>query len=272
MSRLEGKVAFITGVGRGQGRSHAVRLAEEGADIIGIDICRDFESAPYPMSSEEDLAETARQIEKLGRRVFTRVADVRDAVGLRAALQEGVEQLGRLDFVVANAGISAAQFKMTTLEEDIQAWNDVIDVNLTGVWHTCQAAIPYLLAGNRGGSIILIGSTAGLRGVGAGPYTTAKHGVVGIMRGLANELAEDNIRVNVVHPTAVNTLMATNPGMEAFLAAEAARGVHSQNAMPVELLEPSDISNTIAFLCSDDSRYITGTNVPVDAGFVNRVD
>lgn len=272
MSRFEGKVAFITGIGRGQGRSHAVRLAEEGADIIGVDICRGYETTSYSMASEEDLAETVRQVEKLGRRIVARVADVRDPVGLRAALQEGVEQLGRLDFVVANAGISTAQFKMTTLEEDIQCWNDVIDVNLSGVWHTCQAAIPYLLAGNRGGSIILIGSTAGLRGTGAGAYTTAKHGVVGIMSGLANELAEDNIRVNVVHPTAVNTLMATNPGMEAWLASQVALGFHSKNAMPVELLEPSDISNTVAFLCSDEARYITGTNLPVDAGFVNRVD
>jgi len=271
VSRLEGKVAFITGIGRGQGRSHAVRLAEEGVDIIGIDICRDIESAPYPMATEEDLAETVRQVEKTGRRAFARVADVRDTVGLRAALQEGVEQFGRLDFVVANAGISTAQFRMTTLEEDNQAWNDTIDVNLTGVWNTAQAAIPYLLAGGRGGSIVLIGSTAGLRGAGSGPYAAAKHGVVGIMRGLANELAEDNIRVNVVHPTGVNTLMATNPGMEAYLSAEAAKGNHSQNAMPVELLEPSDISDAVVFLCSDGARYITGTNLPVDAGFVNRV-
>ncbi|GAA1647205.1 mycofactocin-coupled SDR family oxidoreductase [Catellatospora bangladeshensis] len=272
MSRLQGKVAFITGIGRGQGRSHAIRLAEEGADIIGVDICRDFDSAPYPMASKEDLAETVRQVEALGRRVVARVADVRDAVGLRSAVEEGVDQLGRLDFAVANAGISTAQFRMTTLEEDIQAWNDVIDVNLTGVWNTAQAAIPYILAGGRGGSIILIGSTAGLRGAGAGPYTAAKHGVVGIMRGLANELAEDNIRVNVVHPTAVNTMMAVNPGMQAFLASQVANGIHSRNAMPVELLEPADISATVAFLCSDESRYITGTNVPVDAGFVNRVD
>jgi SDR family mycofactocin-dependent oxidoreductase len=272
VSRLEGKVAFITGIGRGQGRSHALRLASDGADIIGIDICRNFESAPYPMASEDDLAETVRQVEALGRRVVARVADVRDAVGLRSALREGVEQLGRLDFVVASAGISTAQFRMTTLEEDIQAWNDVIDVNLTGVWNTAQAAIPYLLAGGRGGAIILIGSTAGLRGVGSGPYTTAKHGVVGIMRGLANELAEDNIRVNVVHPTAVNTMMAVNPGMEAFLASQVANGVHSRNAMPVELLEPEDISATVAFLLSDEARYITGSNIPVDAGFVNRVD
>ncbi|TXS45074.1 NAD(P)-dependent oxidoreductase [Streptomyces sp. uw30] len=271
MSRLEGKVAFITGMGRGTGRSHAVRLAEEGADIIGIDICRDIETAAYPMASQDDLAETARQVEKLGRRVFTRVADVRDALGLRAVLQEGVEKLGRLDFVVANAGISTAQSRMTTLEEDIKAWNDTIDVNLTGVWNTVQAAIPYLLAGGRGGSIIIIGSTAGLSGVAAGPYTAAKHGIVGIMRGLANELAEDYVRVNVVHPTGVNTPMASNPGMEAYLASEVEQGNQLENAMPVDMLEPSDISGTVAFLCSDDSRYITGANIPVDAGFVNRM-
>jgi SDR family mycofactocin-dependent oxidoreductase len=271
MSRFEGRVAFITGIGRGQGRSHAVRLASEGADIIGVDICRDFESAAYPMATEDDLAETVRQVEATGRRIVARVADVRDGARLRQVVQEGVKQFGRLDFVVANAGISTAQFRMTTVEQDEQAWNDVIAVNLTGVWITAQAAIPYMVAGGRGGSIVFIGSTAGLRGAAAGGYTAAKHGVVGLMRGLANELAEDNIRVNVVHPTAVNTLMAVNEGMQAYLDAQAEKGVHNQNALPVELLEPADISDAVAFLLSDEARYITGTNLPVDAGFVNRV-
>jgi SDR family mycofactocin-dependent oxidoreductase len=272
MSRFEGRVAFITGIGRGQGRSLAVRLASEGADIIGVDICRDVGSTAYPMATEDDLAETVRQVEALGRRVVARVADVRDSAALRQVVQEGVEQFGRLDFVVANAGISTAQFRMTTPEQDEKAWNDVIAVNLTGAWLTAQAAIPYMVAGGRGGSIVFIGSTAGLRGVGAGGYTAAKHGVVGIMRGLANELAEDNIRVNVVHPTAVNTLMAVNEGMRAFQDAQAEKGVHTQNALPVELLEPAYISAAVAFLLSDEARYITGTNLPVDAGFVNRVD
>jgi len=271
VSRLEGRVAFITGIGRGQGRAHAVRLASEGADIIGVDVCRDFDSAAYPMATEEELAETVRQVEALGRRIVARVADVRDGAALRKVVQEGVEQFGRLDVVVANAGISTVQFRMTTPEQDDQAWDDVIDVNLTGAWKTAQAAIPYMVAGGRGGSIVFIGSTAGLRGVGAGGYTAAKHGVVGIMRGLANELAEDNIRVNVIHPTAVNTPMAVNEGMQAFLDAQTEKGVHTQNALPVELLEPADISAAIAFLVSDDARYITGTNLPVDAGFVNRV-
>lgn len=270
MSRFEGRVAFITGIGRGQGRSLAVRLASEGADIIGIDICRNVGSAAYPMSSEDDLSETARQVEALGRRVVARVADVRDSAAVRRAVQEGVERFGRLDFVVANAGISTAQFRMVTAEQEEQAWNDVIAVNLTGAWITAQAGIPYMVAGGRGGSIVFIGSTAGLVGVGAGGYTAAKHGVVGLMRGLANELAEDNIRVNVVHPTAVNTLMAVNDGMQAFADAQAEQGAGTQNALPVGLLEPSDISAVVAFLLSDEARYITGTNLPVDAGFVNR--
>ncbi|WP_326796413.1 mycofactocin-coupled SDR family oxidoreductase [Streptomyces sp. NBC_01808] len=269
MYRLEGRVAFITGIGRGQGRNQAVRLASEGADIIGVDICRDVESAAYSMASEDDMAETVRQVEALGRRVVARVGDVRDGASLRKAVQEGVEQFGRLDFVVANAGISTAQFGMTTPEQEEQAWNDAIAVNLTGAWNTAQAAIPYMVAGGRGGSIVFIGSTAGLRGLGAGGYTAAKHGVVGIMRGLANELAEDNIRVNVVHPAAVNTPMAVNEGMQAYVDAQAEKGAGHQNAMP--LLEPADISAAVAFLLSDEARYITGTDLPVDAGFVNRV-
>jgi SDR family mycofactocin-dependent oxidoreductase len=272
MSRFQGRVAFITGIGRGLGRSLAVRLASEGADIIGVDICRNVESTAYPMATQDDLTETARQVEALGRRVVARVADVRDGAALRRVVQEGVEQFRRLDFVVANAGISTAQFRMTTPEQDERAWNDVIAVNLTGAWLTAQAAIPHMVTGGRGGSIVFIGSTAGLRGIGASGYTAAKHGVVGIMRGLANELAEDNIRVNVVHPTAVNTLMAVNEGMQAFADAQAEKGGRSQNAMPVDLLDPAYVSAAVAFLLSDEARYITGTNLPVDAGFVNRVD
>ena len=168
LARLEGKVAFITGIGRGQGRSHALRLASEGADIIGVDICADFASVAYPMSTEADLAETVRQVEALDRRIVARVADARDRAALQAVVDEGVAQLGRLDFVVANAGISPGLFRLTTPEEDQQAWDDGIGVNLTGVWNTTQVAIPHIVAGGRGGAIVLTGSTAGLRGMGGG--------------------------------------------------------------------------------------------------------
>jgi SDR family mycofactocin-dependent oxidoreductase len=271
VARLEGKVAFITGIGRGQGRSHALRLASEGADIIGVDICADFASVAYPMSSKADLDETVRLVEGLDRRIVAQVADVRDLPALKAATAAGVQEFGRLDFVVANAGISPGLFRETTPEEDKQAWDDVIGVNLTGVWNATQAAIPHIKAGGRGGSIVLTGSTAGLRGMGGGGYGVAKHGVVGIMRGLANDLAPDSIRVNVVHPTAVNTLMATNEVMQAFLSTQVEKGIHLRNALPVDMIEPADISAAIAFLLSDEARYITGTNLPVDAGFVNRI-
>lgn len=265
MGELTGKVAFITGAARGQGRAHAVKLASEGADIIAVDLCAQIDSVPYPLATPDDLAATVKLVEKTGARIVASQADVRDRDAVKTALREGPEKLGnRLDIVVANAGIAP----MAAAD----AWQDVIDVNLTGVWNTAQAAIPYLVAGGRGGAMILIGSTAGLRGSGAGPYTASKHGVVGIMRGLANELAEDDIRVNVVHPTAVNTMMAVNEGMQEYLASQVANGIHSRNALDVELLEPSDISNTVAFLLSDEARYITGSNIPVDAGFVNRVD
>lgn len=271
MEHLEGKVAFITGIARGQGRSHALRLAAAGADIIGVDICVDIASVPYPMSSREELKETVSQVESLGRRVIAEVADVRDLPALRGVVAAGVDDLGRLDFVVANAGISPGHFRETTPEEDAQAWKDAIDVNLTGVWNTTQAAIPHIVAGNRGGAIVLTGSTAGLRGMGGGGYGAAKHGVVGIMRGLANDLAPHSIRVNVVHPTAVNTMMATNDAMQAFLSTQVDKGIHLRNALPVEMIEPGDVSAAVEFLLSDNARYITGSNLPVDAGFVNRI-
>lgn len=271
MRRLEGRVAFITGIGRGQGRSHAVRLATAGADIVGVDICADFDSVAYPMSSKEDLDETVAQVEALGGRILARIADVRDLAALRSAADAAMEEFGRLDYVVANAGISPGLFRLTTPEEDQQAWKDAIDVNLTGVWNTTTATIPHIVAGNRGGAIVLTGSTAGLRGMGGGGYGVAKHGVVGIMRGLANDLAPHNIRVNVVHPTAVNTMMATNDAMQAFLSTQVDKGIHLRNALPVDMIEPADVSAAVEFLLSDDGRYITGTNLPVDAGFVNRI-
>ena len=259
MARLEGKVAFITGAARGQGRSHAVRLAEEGADIIAIDI-----------GSPTDLAQTVKEVEALDRRIVASQADVRDSGGLTAALDDGVARLGRLDIVVANAGI----VRFGTVEElTEQAWRDVIDVNLTGVWHTVKAAIPHLRAAG-GGSIIIIGS--GLKGKpNLGHYAAAKHGVVGLMQSLANELAPDMIRVNSVHPGAVDTDMLHTQALYHQLLPDHPGDITRQeiepvfqtlNALPIPWLDSVDISNAVLFLASDEARYITGVSLPVDAG------
>jgi SDR family mycofactocin-dependent oxidoreductase len=272
MGKLDGKVAFVTGAARGQGRSHAVRLAQEGAEIIAVDICAQIDSVPYPMATPEDLAETADQVEALDRRIVSRQADVRDGAALQAALDAGVAELGPVDIIVANAGIFPV-----ALDDRPGAWQDVIDVNLTGVFHTVEAAVPSMIAGGRGGSIVLISSTAGLTGI-AGPtpgglgYCAAKHGVVGLMRSYANNLAKHSIRVNSVHPTGVNTDMVVNETVGALLASLASDPTRSPlaNALPVQLLEPVDISNAIVWLASDDAKYVTGVTLPVDAGFTNK--
>jgi SDR family mycofactocin-dependent oxidoreductase len=270
MGKLEGKVAFITGAGRGQGRSHAIRLAQEGADIIAIDIAAQIDSVPYPLASPEDLAETARQVEALDRRIFTAQADVRDETTLKKAFDEGISQLGPVDIVLANAGIAPLGG-----EERHERWQDVIDVNLTGVFNTVEAAIPSMIDCGQGGSIVLTSSAAGLVGVG-GPsrgglgYTAAKHGVVGLMRSYANILAPHSIRVNSVHPTGVRTPMIVNDAMSAFLARDPTLSSPTGNALPIDLIEPIDVSNAIAWLVSDDARYVTGVTLPVDAGYANK--
>jgi SDR family mycofactocin-dependent oxidoreductase len=266
--KLEGKVAFITGAARGQGRSHAIRLAEEGADIIAVDICAQIASVAYPMATPEDLAETVKAVEALDRRIVARQADVRDEAGLRAALEAGTAELGPVDIVLANAGIAP----MTLAEELHQAWQDVIDVNLTGVFNTVEIAIPSMVERGAGGAIVLTSSTAGITGIG-GPsrgglgYTASKHGVVGLMRSYANSLAPHRIRVNSVHPTGVNTPMVVNDIMQAWLDADPSVGDAMANALPVGMIEPVDVSNAIVWLVSDDGRYITGVTLPVDAGF-----
>ncbi|MGW0183214.1 mycofactocin-coupled SDR family oxidoreductase [Nocardia sp. NPDC003345] len=271
MGKLDGKVAFITGAARGQGRSHAIRLAQEGADVIAIDICEQLATVSYPMGTVEELDETVREVEKLGRRIVARTADVRDVAALRAAFDEGVAELGPVDIVLANAGIGAGG--AVAAEDD--EWDEVIGVNLKGVWNTGRVAIPSMLERGQGGSIVLTSSTGGLMGVGiptAGflGYTAAKHGVVGLMRSWANFLAPHHIRVNSVAPTAVRTPMAADGDLQAIMerAPELARAL--SNAMPVDLVEPLDVSNAIAWLVSDDARYITGTVVPVDAGQLNK--
>lgn len=277
MGRLDGKVAFITGAARGQGRSHAVRLATEGADIIGVDICADIGSNGYPMASRAELDETVALVETAGAKMFASVADVRDFHALDRALSEGVAHFGRLDIVLANAGIATMAFRELTIDEELEQWTDVLDVNLVGAFHTARAAVPHLLSGNRGGAIVFTSSTAGIKGFGGTQggglaYAASKHGIVGLMRALANALAPHNIRVNTVHPTAVNTMMAVNPQMQEFLAhSPDGGGPHLQNPMPVGMLEPEDISAAITYLVSDDAKYVTGVTFPVDAGFCNKL-
>ena len=274
MGRVEGKVAFITGAARGLGRSHAIRLAQEGADIIAVDICEQIATVPYPMSTLGDLAETAKQVEALDRRIVAARADVRDYAGLKQALDDGVAQLGRLDIVCSNAGISSFG---AAAELDETTWQDMIDINLTGMWHACKAAIPHLIAGGRGGSIVITSSDAGLKAYpNLAHYVSAKHGVVGLMRALALELAPHLIRVNSLHPSTVNTDMVQNeatyrlfrPDLQNPGPQELAQAGVSINALPIPWLEPVDISNAVLFLASDEARYITGVTLPVDAGFL----
>jgi len=271
--RVEGKVAFITGAARGQGRSHAVRLAEEGADIIAIDICKQIDTVPIPMSTPEDLEETAAQVKALGRRIVTAQVDVRDFDALKDAVDEGVRQLGRLDIVVANAGLAAAGNEIHKMEKEL--WQDSIDVNLTGVWHTAKASVQHLIDGGRGGSVVLTSSVGGLKAYpNVGNYISSKHGVVGLMRTMAVELAQHNIRVNSVHPTQVSTPMLLNdmtfrmfrPDLENPTAEDMAPISQMMNALPIPWVEAVDISNAVLFLSSDEGRYITGVTLPIDAG------
>jgi SDR family mycofactocin-dependent oxidoreductase len=268
--RVAGKVAFITGAARGQGRSHAVRLAEEGADIIAVDICAQIDSVPYPLAVPADLEETVHLVKQAGGRIVARSADVRDPDSLAAAFDAGVRELGPVDIVVANAGIAPL-----SQPEKFSAWNDVIDVNLTGVFNTVETAIPSMTERGAGGAIVLISSTAGLTGI-TGPtrgglgYAASKHGIVGLMRNYANNLARYSIRVNTVHPTGVNTPMVVNEAVEKFLANDPSLSNDMSNALPVEMLEPADISNAILWLVSEEARYVTGVALPVDAGFTNK--
>jgi SDR family mycofactocin-dependent oxidoreductase len=268
---LEGKVAFITGAARGQGRAHAVRLAADGADVIAVDLCQQIASVVYPLATPDDLAATVKLVEDMGARIVARQADVRDRAALSSALQAGLDEFGRLDIVVANAGIAPMQ-------SGDDGWRDVIDVNLTGVYNTIKTAIPTMVKQGTGGSIVLISSSAGLAGVGspdAGSvgYAAAKHGVVGLMRVYANLLARQNIRVNSIHPSGVDTPMINNEFTRQWLAdlvAQSESPPDMGNAMPVEVLQADDIANAVAWLVSDQARYITGVTLPVDAGYLNK--
>ncbi|MCW2526368.1 MAG: short-chain dehydrogenase/reductase [Pseudonocardiales bacterium] len=262
--RVEGKVAFITGAARGQGRSHAIRLAEEGADIIAVDVLEDYDTVGYAMASQSDLDQTVKQVEALDRRIIATRVDVRDLAGLQAAVTDGVAQLGRLDIVCANAGICTVQ---SWDEVTPQVWQDTLDTNLTGVWNTMVAAIPHLIASG-GGSIIATSSTAGIKGLPfLGPYVAAKHGVVGIAKSLANELAKHRIRVNTVHPTGVDTPMVAGlGGLDPLITKDPELGSIFVNTFPIEIVEARDISNAVLFLASEEARYVTGLEFTVDAG------
>jgi SDR family mycofactocin-dependent oxidoreductase len=276
MGRVEGKVAFVTGAARGQGRSHAIRLAEEGADIIAIDLCEDIESIGYPMATPEDLEETAQFVEKTGQRIVTAKADVRDAAQLRAALEDGIAELGKLDIVVAQAGVAGMKG-----EPQIDAWCDVINTNLVGTINAIQVALPHL---SEGASIIATGSTAALMDVakvdnpgsdlGGVAYLTSKRALSGYVHDLATHLAPRGIRANVVHPTNCNTDMLQSspmyrsfrPDLENPTRADAEPVFGVQQAMKIPYVEPSDISNMILFLASDEARYVTGMQMRVDGG------
>jgi SDR family mycofactocin-dependent oxidoreductase len=277
MGRMDGKVALITGAARGQGRSHAVRLAEEGAEIIALDICAQLETAPYEMSTVDDLAETVKLVEDLDRRIVAREADVRDLAALQRVVEDGISEFGHIDVVCANAGIGTIA---SALEMDELTWDQMIDVNLTGVWKTIKAALPPMIERGNGGAVIITSSVAGLMGFpNLAHYSAAKHGVVGIMRVLAQELAPHMIRVNTVHPTTVNTPMIMSdafinlirPDLEQPTAADMGEAFKGLNCLPIPWVESVDISNAVLWLASDEARYVTGVALPVDAGFCQKV-
>ncbi|WP_040840570.1 mycofactocin-coupled SDR family oxidoreductase [Nocardia brevicatena] len=272
MGKLDGKVAFITGAGRGQGRSHAVRFAREGADIIAVDTTANVQSVPYPLANADDLAETVRQVEAAGRRIVARDADVRDYDALAAAVEAGVSTFGRLDIVVANAGISSPA---PTLEMSEDTWQDMIDINLTGAWKTLKAAVPRIIDGGRGGSVVITSSLAAVYvNENTAHYAASKAGLVMLMKVLAKELAPQGIRVNTVHPTTVATGMVLNdatyrlfrPDLEHPDRADFEEAARTLNQLPVAMLEPEDITATVLHLVSDEGRYITGTTQLIDAG------
>lgn len=270
MGKLDGKVAFITGAARGQGRSHAELLAQEGADILAIDLCEQIDTVQYPMSTPSDLDETVKIVEGTGRRIVARRGDVRDQDALRALVDDGIAEFGRLDIVLANAGVITQS--LPPHSESNQEWTDGIDVMLTGVWNTLQASVPAMIEAGNGGAIVITSSVSGLRPFftdfsgGFDSYLAAKFGVIGLMRAYAATLGEHNIRVNTVHPTGVNTPMVVNDFMGDYMDSNRKTAERFVNTLPVHLIEPIDISRAILYLASDDARYVTGIQLPVDAG------
>ena len=265
MTGLLNKVVVVTGAAKGTGRVHCARFADEGADVIALDA----------ESAADELRDTARGVEDRGRRCAPGLADVSDLAAVTAAIDAGVAELGRLDIVVANAGVHLPG--APSWELDPQVWQRTLDINLTGVWHTIRASVPHI--GDRGGSVVIISSTSGLRGLpNTAHYTASKHAVVGLARTLANELGPRGIRVNTVHPGPVATPMVLNeatfrrlrPDLDNPTAADAAEVLQARNLLPVPWVEPVDIANAVLFLASDAARYITGTQLVVDAGLTQK--
>ncbi|WP_432038337.1 mycofactocin-coupled SDR family oxidoreductase [Streptomyces cucumeris] len=274
MGRVAGKVALVTGAARGMGRSHAVRLAQEGADIVAVDLCTDLETAPYPGANGQDLASTTQLVEQLGQRIIARRADTRNFNELQAVVDEAIAEFGHIDVVCANAGMSSFGFSWELTDE---AWQEIIDVNLTGSWKTVKAVIPHMIERNEGGSLVFISSTAGLIGVPTmSHYTASKHGVVGLMRALAAELAPHNIRVNSVNPGNVDTPMVNNAPMRKIFLPEVAdptpedanEVMKDMSALPTGWLDSQGVSDAVVYLASEEARHITGITLPVDAGMM----
>jgi SDR family mycofactocin-dependent oxidoreductase len=271
VGNLDGQVAFITGAARGMGRAHAVKLAGEGADILAIDVCSTLDVAGYPGATGEDLAETVRLVESTGRRIIARQADVRDGEAIDAVVAEGLREFGRLDIVIANAGI----IRVIDTVERRKTFADIVEVNLVGAWNAVDAAIPALISGGRGGSIVLTSSTQGIRASGterAGlqAYAASKRALVALMQGWAIQLAPHSVRVNTIHPSGVATAMILNDATMELAAVNDPWLIAQQNALPIALVEPEQIAAAVAWLVSDAGKFITGTSWPLDAGFTLR--
>lgn len=266
--RFEGKVAFVTGAARGQGRAEAIKLAAEGADIIAVDLCKGAATTRYEGSTKDDLDETVRLVESHDRRIIATRTDVRDFEALSSALHDGVAQLGRLDVVVANAGICTAALSW---EVTLEQWEESISTNLTGAFFTAKAAVPILIEQGTGGAIVMTSSAAGMQGLPfLGHYAASKLGVVGLARTMANELGPHRIRVNTVHPYAVATGM-TVPELVPMIEEHASTlGPIFMGALPEQFMEAEDIANAVVWLASDEARYVTGVQLPVDLGTLNR--
>jgi SDR family mycofactocin-dependent oxidoreductase len=269
---LAGQVAFVTGAARGQGRGHALALAREGASIIAVDACAPIATVPYPLGTKEDLQETAERIAALGVRVIHGVVDVRDLTGLESFASDAVGELGRLDVVCANAGISTPSPTLTMTEE---TWQTTMDINLTGVWKTCRATVPHIIAGGRGGAVIITSSSAtSMISGNIAHYTASKHGLIGFMRVLAKELAPHRIRVNTLHPTGVRTPMIFNqpmyrlfrPDLEDPDQEDFESVARTHHALGVSSVEPEDVSAAVIYLAASSGRYVTGSTLMLDAG------